>query len=322
MDTLPDRVSSALETLAEGKSARDLAARAQAISERYRAGGGSEGVIRDADDALAYALVRMPATHAAVRAALEALSARAPHFSPRTVADLGCGPGTACFAAMEAFPHAEDLLLFDQNAPLLELAGKLLAGSAVSIINASIRDPRLIDGRSSDLVLAAYVLNELDDAAALDLAERAWAAAKGALVLVEPGTPAAWSRLMTIRARLIEQGATVAAPCPHHAPCPIVAPDWCHFSERLPRSRMHRLLKGADAPFEDEKYSYVAFVRPDVSLGPPRPRVVGPVVEDKAALSLKLCEPDGGLDLRRVRRREKAAYRAVRRLSWGDRAPS
>jgi len=45
------------------------------------------------------------------------------------------------------------------------------------------------------------VLNELDEAAAFDLALRAWAATEGALMLVEPGTPAAWARLMAIRAR-------------------------------------------------------------------------------------------------------------------------
>ena len=33
--------------------------------------------------------------------------------------------------------------------------------------------------------------------------------------------------------------------------------DWCHFSQRLPRSRDHMLLKDASVPFEDERYSYV-----------------------------------------------------------------
>lgn len=322
MNALPDPLAATLARLAEGKSTLDLAARAQAISERYRSGGGSAGVIRSAEDALAYALVRMPGAYAAVRGALEALSARAPQFNPRTVADLGCGPGTACFAVLATFPQADELLLVDRNAPLLALARQLLGPPlTVSVVEGPVSDLRALERRPSDLVLAAYVLNELDEAAALELAERAWSTCEGALVLIEPGTPTAFTRLMAIRERLVGQGAVVAAPCPHHASCPVVAPDWCHFSERLPRSRMHRLLKGADAPFEDEKYSYLALVRPHIVLEPPRPRVVGPVTDDKAALSLKLCGPGGDLELRRVGRHERDAYRAVRRLSWGDRAP-
>ena len=314
---VPDHVIAALEALAEGKSTRDLTARAAAISERYRSGGGSAGVIRDADDALAYALTRMPATYAAVRAALEALSARAPGFAPSSLLDIGCGTGTASLAAVEVFSSVTSVRLIDQSRPLLELAAKFLptAEQCAASIDAT-------DFAKAEVVLAAYVLNELDEAAALDLALRAWAATEGALVLIEPGTPAAWARLMAVRTRLIDQGAVVAAPCPHHAGCPIVPPDWCHFSQRLPRSRLHRLLKSADAPFEDEKYAYVVFTRSHIALEPPRSRVVGPVIEDKAALTLKLCEPDGGLELRRIGKRDRESYRAVRRLSWGDRAPS
>ena len=39
------------------------------------------------------------------------------------------------------------------------------------------------------------------------------------------------------------------------------APDWCHFTQRLPRSRAHKQIKGAELPFEDEKFSYVALTR-------------------------------------------------------------
>ena len=41
----------------------------------------------------------------------------------------------------------------------------------------------------------------------------------------------------------------------------LLAPDWCHFTQRLPRSRAHKQIKEADVPFEDEKFSYVALTR-------------------------------------------------------------
>ena len=57
------------------------APRAALISQTYRDGGGS-GAIRTEIDALAYALVRMPATYAAVTASLDALRILVPDFAP------------------------------------------------------------------------------------------------------------------------------------------------------------------------------------------------------------------------------------------------
>ncbi len=316
---LPAPLAAALEALAEGRSGRDLAARAQTISALYRSGAPSSQAIRGEDDALAYALTRMPATYAAVRAALEALTIWAPDFQPRTLADIGCGPGTASWAAMAAYDEdVREIHLLDGNKHLLELSRHLLSRSHIRTADLTQGDLSTAILPTADLVIAAYVLTEMPDAVAVALADRMWAATEGALVIVEPGTPAAWARLMAVRSTLISQGAAVAAPCPHHDPCPLVAPDWCHFSQRLPRSRAHRLAKGADAPFEDEKYAYLALVRPGVAVARPMARVLAPPVEDKAAVSLKLCEPSGALELRRIAKRDKAAYRAVRRADWGD----
>ena len=96
--------------------------------------------------------------------------------------------------------------------------------------------------------------------------DAAWSRCAGALVLVEPGTPRDHARLMRMRARLVAAGARVSLPCPHSAPCPLEAPDWCHFSVRLARSRDHKLLKGADAPFEDEKFAYLVATRAEAAI--------------------------------------------------------
>lgn len=313
---LPTAIRDALDRLSEGVSGRHLAERAEAISSHYRSGGGSGPVIQTADDALAYALTRAPATYAAVMGALSALQLRAPAFQPRTVADIGCGPGTAGWAAGTLFGPVERLTMIDANPRLLDLARACAPDAAAVEVVAG--DMRRTEPPPSDLVLAAYTLTELPTDEAVATAERAWTAATGALVVVEPGTPAGWARLMTVRARLIDLGATIAAPCPHHSPCPVAAPDWCHFVQRLPRLKAHRLLKGADAPFEDEKFNYLAAVRPSVELRPAADRILAPPTEDKAAVGLKLCTTKGALEARRVAKRDKAAYRAIRRLGWGD----
>jgi ribosomal protein RSM22 (predicted rRNA methylase) len=105
------------------------------------------------------------------------------------------------------------------------------------------------------------VLNELAPAARESVLQRLWDATADTLVIVEPGTPAGWERILAARRQLIEAGAHVLAPCPHAFACPLQAPDWCHFAERVARSRLHRLAKGADVPWEDEKFSYVAVSR-------------------------------------------------------------
>ena len=45
-------------------------------------------------------------------------------------------------------------------------------------------------------------------------------------------------------------------------------PDWCHFTQRLQRSRAHKQVKGAELPFEDEKFAYVALTRAPVAAAP------------------------------------------------------
>ena len=80
-------------------------------------------------------------------------------------------------------------------------------------------------------------------------------------------------------------------------------PDWCHFIQRLPRSRDHLIAKSAQVPFEDEPYAYAAVSR----LPPPRhaeARIVGPVAETKAGLAFQLCD-ELGLHTQFVARRDK-----------------
>jgi ribosomal protein RSM22 (predicted rRNA methylase) len=54
--------------------------------------------------------------------------------------------------------------------------------------------------------------------------------------------------------------AHVVAPCQHDQTCPMDGlPTWCHFSQRVKRSEMHRqmLPRGKGAQHQDERFSYV-----------------------------------------------------------------
>ena len=107
---LPAELKAALDARLQGFSRSDASVRSASISRTYRDGGGS-AAIRSETDALAYALARMPATYAAVTASLNALREIAPGFAPKTLLDVGAGPGTASWAAAEAFSSLQGFAL-------------------------------------------------------------------------------------------------------------------------------------------------------------------------------------------------------------------
>jgi len=314
---LPPALKAALDAKLHGLSRGDIAARSALISKTYREGGGS-GTVRTQADALAYALARMPATYAAVTACLNALSQAWSDFAPQSLLDIGAGPGTATFAAAEAFSSLQDFALLDQNSPLRALATELAhENPRLSRLNYSSGEARstLSQGDAADLVIASYVIGELAEPERDELVRLAWSKTKNALLIVEPGTPAGYARIIAARAQLITNGAHVLAPCPHNSACPLMTPDWCHFAQRLARSRAHKEIKGAELPFEDEKFSYVILAR---APAPKRlTRVLAEPAVGKVEVAAKLCTARG-VTLAKVPRRDKSAYAAARHWRWGD----
>jgi ribosomal protein RSM22 (predicted rRNA methylase) len=314
---LPAELKAALDARLQGRSRSDAGERATLISQNYRDGGGSGGIKSEAD-ALAYALVRMPATYAAVTASLNALREIRPELAPTSLLDVGAGPGTATWAATEAFSSLTHLTLLDANSALRALALDLCSGSR------RLRDmtyqrgearAALTDAEAADLVIASYMIGEINDAEREALADLMWAKTRDTLLVVEPGTPAGYAGIIALRKRLIASGAHVAAPCPHDGACPLTAPDWCHFTQRLPRSRAHKQLKSAELPYEDEKFIYVALTRAAIAQRPAR--VLAQPVVTKVEVAAKLCTT-AGLVMATVPRRAKPDYAQARRWRWGD----
>ena len=318
---LPAPLRAALDRALEGMPRKGLAERAARTSQAYRAGLPSAGVIREADDALAYALTRLPATYAACSAVLAEAARTAPGFAPKSLLDAGSGTAAASWAACAVWPGAEAATWLDASPPFLALAAQLAAGGPAALRAADARRADLTSGGPwprADLVIASYALAEIAPDQQASIVSELWNACEGMLALVEPGTPAGHARILAVRNALIAAGATVVAPCPHAEACPLIGEDWCHFSVRLPRSRDHRLAKGAEVPFEDERFSYLVAARPGIAAIPPRPRVLAPPRVGKPGIALKLCGVDGAVEQRLISKRDKPAYAATRRLGWGD----
>lgn len=316
---LPPALRQAVDRLLERTPLAELQKAARLLSSRYRA------EIRDGrlhlDDRLAvkaYLATRLPATYAAIRASLDEIADAHPNFSPRALLDVGAGPGSVLWAAADCWPTLTNALMIEASAAAREIGEQLGDTAPVATtrwLSADVtRDlPKL---PQADLVTLSYVLDEIAPAEADVLLDRLWSLTAGVLVVVEPGTPAGWRRILAARERLTRSGAHLLAPCPHTAPCPLAPPDWCHFARRVARSRLHRLTKGGDVPWEDEKYIFLAASRQ--SGEPAAARVLAPPRTAKGMITLKLCRADASVADRTVTKREGSAFRAARRLDWGD----
>lgn len=319
-NTMPPWIHHALEAHLEGVSRKELAQRAQAISERYRNNGGSES-IRRAQDALAYALVRMPATYAAARHAILQAAARCPSFAPVSILDIGSGPGTATWAALDAWPTWRQAALVDHNPHLLALARHIAARSdeprAVDFVSGAI--PAAFDAaKVADVVLASYALTEIAASALTKTLDQLWKLTNHMLILVEPGTTNGFRRLLQCRESLLAHQAHIVAPCTHQGACPLAKSErWCHFSQRLSRRRDHLLVKSASVNYEDEKFAYLIACKTEIAANPAPRRILSTPHVHKGGVRLTLCAA-GNVEEHEIPRGQKDAYKAARHYEWGD----
>lgn len=319
---LPADLRAALDRLAHGRSRNALAERAAAQSRGYRAGAGSRTITTD-EDVLAYAFTRLPATYAAAAAALAQLRDTDEAFLPHTVLDVGAGPAAATFAAVQAFASVDEVCLIDSNERFRDFALRLMAeadrpalrdatyrhGDALALLGAAAARP-------VDLVIASYAAGEMPPRDRSRLAAALWAATAAVLVVIEPGTPAGYRRVLALRDAVIAAGGDVAAPCPHAGACPLSGADWCHFAQRLPRSRDHRAVKDVALPYEDEKFSYVALSRRPLRRRT-NARLLAPPEVTKGAIMSKLCTAEGVVH-EVAQRNDREAYRDRKNWRWGD----
>ncbi|NEC86693.1 small ribosomal subunit Rsm22 family protein [Streptomyces sp. SID12501] len=278
-------------------------------------------VLRDRSDVAAYAAYRMPATFEAVCSALDAFAGAAPGWVPGSHVDVGGGTGAATWAVNAVWAGVRPVTVLDWAEPALAL-GREIAAANPELKGAEWQRSRIgaaLKIESADLVTIAYVLGELTDADRTSVVDAAAGAAQ-AVVVIEPGTPDGYLRVIAAREQLVRAGFHIAAPCPHSAACPIVpGEDWCHFSARVSRSALHRKVKGGSLPYEDEKFSYVAATRFPVT--PVPARIVRRPQIRKGQVLLDLCETDLSLRRETVTKRHGVLYRAARDADWGDAWP-
>lgn len=294
---------------------------AQDVSGRYRRLGGDIGnsqlQLQTIDEALGYMVARLPATYAANARVFEEVRSLMPDFVPSTVLDVGAGPGTAGLAACSFWGFGR-LTLVEPNRYLREVGQKFLCPE----IDAEIFWEEKFWGSGlsgiHDLVVASYVLNEIEADKRKDIVMSLWDACSGVLVIVEAGTPLGFSVIEEVRQFAREtDGCFIVGPCPQSGECPLSFVDgrWCHFSVRVERSKQHKAMKsGATLGYEDEKFSWVALSRSEIKR--PDYRLIGSAAGTKVR-SLQVCDSQGTARTLEIAK-SSDLYKRVKKLDWGN----
>ncbi len=319
--SLPSDLQQAIEAITAKHSLSSLSNATKEVSSRYRAPNilHKSPALTSEQHRLSYLVTRLPATYGVIEAVLSELVHRVPTIQPRSLLDVGTGPGTAVWAATEAFA-LDQLTLLEKDAAFLQLGQQLMAHAshdAFKIANWHQADMTAFSGWTPhDLVLLSYTLGEIDSSQSLGVLKSCWESTRQALIVIEPGTPRGYETILTVRSALVEWGGTLVAPCPQEGRCPMEGTkDWCHFSCRIARSSTHRQAKGAALGHEDEKYSYVIATRGEGL--PVTERVVRHPLRKSGHVHLELCTPDG-IHKTVISKKQGETYQWAKKADWGD----
>lgn len=282
----------------------------------------------------AYLLFYWPTSYLQARGVLSELPGR-----PRSVLDLGSGPGPMAFAALDA--GAAEAIAADRSARALAMARELAreAGEPLATREWNPSQGRpladLAAGRRPDVVLMGHALNELfhgrgperTDARRVELLEQALAllAPGGSLVVVEPALRDTSRALLRVRDLLVAKGYAVRAPCLFRGACPALAKetDWCHAERPVePPPLVAQIAKAAGLRREAVKMSYLVVAPAGEPWAEPPAgrvfRVVSEPLPSKGRLRYMGCGPEGRIGLALQEKHVTDANRRFQKLLRGD----
>jgi SAM-dependent methyltransferase len=276
----------------------------------------------------AYLLFYWPVSYAQGRQILGEL-----HKKPRSVLDLGSGPGPLAFAALDA--GAAEVTAADRSKPTLALARELAAEAEEAIATRE-WDPdsraKLPDG-TYDTITFGHVLNELFGQGDAGLAKRVAlveeALAKlskgGSVVLMEPALKETSRRLLHVRDALVAKGYAVRAPCLFRGPCPALVreSDWCHADRPWSMPKLvESLAHAATLHKESLKMSYLVLApKGEAWMEPPKGRlfrIVSEPLEGKGRHRYVGCGPEGRVGLAMQDKHRSDANATFFHLHRGD----
>lgn len=307
----------AIEKQAEGIKQKQLQQISQKVSYRYKfESGAGKRLVTQNDEAVVYSIVRMPATFGAVTFALEEIK-ELYDFQLESLLDVGAGTGAASWG-IDALFSLDDITCLEREKEMINVGRQLMKNGSAALKNTVWKEFDITKDQinvKKDIVVSSYMLNELTAEKRMKAVDQLWHATKELLLIVEPGTPEGFKVIREIREHLLSQGAYIIAPCPCQKNCPIQEPDWCHFSCRIGRTKLHKILKSGEVGYEDEKFSYLAFTKKEISHS--YARILRHPFIEKGKITVVLCE-EGNIYKKVFKKKDGDLYKRIRKAKWGN----
>ncbi len=271
----------------------------------------------------AYLLFYWPVSYAQARATLSELPQR-----PRSMLDLGSGPGPLAFASMDA--GAGEAIAADRSRPALDLARALAIEASEGLSTRDWAPEKPIPDGQFDLITMGHVINELYQG---DIGKRAALVEKilervkpgGSLLIIEPALRETSRALLQLRDVLVDHGLTIRAPCLFRGHCPalIKETDWCHAERnwRMPELT-NSIARAATLHKESLKMSYLILApKGEAWAEPPEGtlfRIVSEPLEGKGRQRVMACGPTGRVGLAMQDKHQNERNRLFAKAVRGD----
>jgi len=239
-----------------------------------------------------------------------------------SVVDFGGGPGTFLFAlskfkTVNKYTNVEwsDAFIGILNVLVEEFLSSSIPHTHVDSISCNYLKLKSQDIPTNDLCVFSYTFCECDNSLVRlpGLVENS-----NRVLIIEPGTPSGFNNIIQARDKLSEKGFSTIAPCTVSSGfCPLrdSESDWCHFVERVDRSRIQRHLKNGVLGYEYEKYSYLLMSKyPIHSDGK---RIISRPNNTKHSISFDICSEKGS-HIVVTKRENKNKFKIVKKSIRGD----
>ena len=313
---IPQELKIAIENQLVGIKSNQIIENYQKISSRYRNNIGDGKIfVNKQEEALSYAISRMPSTYCAIYSALDHILKNY-NEKINTCYDMGAGTGAATWAVNQ-FMHLEKCTCFEREQVMINKKKKLMKG--VELLKQV--DWKKFDilkdnfTEKADLVITSYMINELPEENKNEIIKKLWNMTNKILLIIEPGTPAGFKNIVNAREILLKEGANIIAPCSHQNKCPIKEDDWCSFYVRVNRSGIQRLAKKGELGYEDEKFSYIAFSKTPINNQ--KTRILRHPQIYQGYVKIKVCT-NHGIEEKIYSKKYGEIYKKIKKLNAGD----
>ena len=291
----------------------DLKEVAQTLSNRYmnekRKG---QSLINKKLEVLAYSIIRMPATFCAIDKAIEETLKK---YNPtiETALDIGSGTGAGEWAILNNIDISK-ITCIEREDEMSSLAQKLLEEHK----NINWKNQDIVKNKineKADLVIVSYMINELQDEVKEDVIKNILESFNKIVIFIEPGTPDGFSNIRKIQKIAINNNLNILAPCTSQNECKLPKDDWCHSIVRVERNKIHKFVKDADLPYEDEKFSYIAISKEKIDNS--GARILSHPNISSGFIKVKLCN-NGIIEDKTFTKKDKENFKKIKKLKCGD----